>query len=85
MDRNGSIRTLHILNLAIWSMGQGKGRISFYLPLKTLCDNGHEVWFLTSKKTQENGKVESVNLHNVRNIINPSQKTSLLRQYCFSI
>ena len=63
------LRTMHISSLPIWDMGRGKGRISTYLPLKTLCDRGHKVRYLTTSKNQERGKVGGINVGKLRTIL----------------
>ena len=71
------LRTMHISSLPIWDMGQGKGRLSTYLPLRTLCDRGHEVWYLTTNKDQKSGKVDGINIKRLKTILSYSK-----RRYC---
>lgn len=69
-----SLNTLHISTLAIWDLGEGKGRVSTYYPLKAFVDKGHEVWFLTSSKNQKAGKIDGINIIRLRTIIKPLKK-----------
>lgn len=71
------LKTIHISILSLWDLGQGKGRVSTYIPLKALCDRGHEVWFLTNNRNQNSGKFDCINVKKLNTIMQPLNKKHL--------
>ncbi len=78
VDTKRRLRTMHIANTPIWDMGKGKGRISTYLPLKTFCDRGHGVWYLTDSKKHEDGNLDGINIKKIRTFIRTLDKHRLM-------
>ncbi len=68
------INMLHLSSLAIWDLGQNKGRVSTFLPLKAFVDKGYNVLYLTSNKYQKTGYLEGIKVDQVCMIPNSVDK-----------
>ena len=73
-----SLKTMHISSLAVWDLGLGKGRISTYLPLKTLSNRGHEVLYLCSASNQESMDSDGISVRKLRTV-SPISKAKYLK------
>jgi len=71
-----NLKTLHISRLPIWDLGQGKGRVSTYLSLKTMCNRGYKVWFLCSDKSLKIGRINDIDIKKLKNILPRLNKES---------
>lgn len=51
---------LHLSSINIWNIGQNKGRVSLYLPLKGFVDRGYKVCFLTNFKNERTRYINGI-------------------------
>lgn len=73
-----TLNTLHLSSLAVWDLKGGKGRVSTYLPLKGMVDNGCRVVFLTSNLNATTGDIDGIE---VIKIWCPFRNSSVLIQF----
>ncbi len=60
-----TLNMLHLSSLGIWDLGENKGRMSTYLPLKAFADRGHKVYYLTNDKNQTNVEVGGIKVKRI--------------------
>lgn len=68
------INILHLSYLSIWNLGQNKGRVSIFLPLKAFVDRGHNVKFMTNDKGQKKGNIEGIEVEHVCTYFSPIRR-----------
>lgn len=72
------INILHLSYLSIWNLGQNKGRVSIFLPLKAFVDRGHNVKYLTHDKDQKSGNFDGIEVEIICKFIGPIKKKYLI-------
>lgn len=65
MNKTSDKTILHLSTLPLWDLGKGKGRVSTYLPLKAMVDEGYKLIYVTNNISQPSGNDQGIEVKHI--------------------